>query len=175
MVSSLNRRGPYPSSRYVLWYCMALMVFGSNATFGTVLSPDGFTIRFGLMKKNASGQYRVYKETTQIPLVLSDPEFRFGFEVEHARPGNFTGYVVLHFPSAAQHVDGSVGQQNSPMVRTPNFNQKTFTTDKVSYDRFWGADFGFDNDNDVGDYSFDIFLNDTLVRTVHFEVTRPRR
>jgi hypothetical protein len=144
------------------------MLLASKIPVGSVSSADP-AIRFGLMERGADGSYRVFKETTRIPLVSSDPEFRFGFDVHHDKKGNFVGYVVLHVPASA-HIDTTFGQGETPMTHGRNSDQGVIKTERVEYVRDWWGDFRLDDDSDVGDYRLDIFIDDTVIRSIQFEV-----
>lgn len=123
---------------------------------------DAPEIRFGVMKKNRAGQYRVDQETTSIPLVVSDPEFRFGFEVRHSRPGNHLGRVVMHVLGSSE--GSNVGDVGGRLRST------AIATADVEYESTWGADFRIDGPEDVGSYSVDIIVDGALVRSVKFTI-----
>jgi len=140
-ISSLNIRAILP-----LVTAMALHTTVSDAFSETRPVPR---IRVGLMREQPDGSYRVYKETTQIPLTLGDARFRFGFDVEHAEPGNFVGYVVLHHPTATRGVTTTFGSDEVPLSQTPNRAQSTVRTDEVAYDRIWWGDFRIEEASDA--------------------------
>jgi hypothetical protein len=125
-----------------------------------------YEIKFGLMKKDSSGKYYVYSETTTIPLIYKDkdPEFRFGYFIKTADTQAFTTYMIMHTPSAFEAYSGEFKDVNKKdsgnTVQLPS--KKTVG--------WFAQSFRFDRGDPPGQYKIDIWINDKLVRTIDFTV-----
>ena len=133
--------------------------------FPKKVDPAKYQVRFGLVKMDAKGKPFLEKETERIPLLIGEKAMKFGYELISHDAKPYTLHCVLHFPSPPQTVTGRLAESKSTppgtTVVTPNFEW----TGGPLVDYFW-----FDPGDPFGSWSIDIFVNDTLIRSVPFEV-----
>jgi len=145
--------------------------------------PD-FQIKAGLMRANGEGDFYVYKETTDIPLVTSsqDPNYYFGVSVRPLmrKIQFFPCKAIIKVPTpdeilkANAHPMESVKSLSIPSPQEKKENP--YTTFKSKEGICLGAFIvksQFNAGDKQGKYSFELIINDKPLGTINFNVVKP--
>jgi hypothetical protein len=168
-IAEMVRRHEVKSMRALLVVIISLLVACTNLSKITTDAEDP-EIVFGLMKECEPGRYCVYSETNSIPLVLGDPEFRFGVSIEHRRAGDHVGHIVLHSPAEPGQLAATFGMEHEPLDYSLRHSRKTMQTAEVPYSKYWGVDFSHDEGDAIGHYMLEVYVDGEMKRSIGFEV-----
>jgi hypothetical protein len=131
--------------------------------------PGDVHLRFGLMEPDESGEYYVSTETTHIPLCPSEyePEFRFGYTLEFLDGRVFSSYFVLSLPAPPKVIGGSL------VEATRSGDGRVLTSAPMFYQERSVEAFAFNESDPLGRWKVDIYVEDTLLRSIRFTVVSP--
>jgi len=143
-----------------------LVVFNSLSCSPSRTGSD-FEIKFGFMRQDAKGIFYVYKETREIPKILENTGFRYGYTIKNTKDSNFIVFLILYPPSPVkiykfrdEFKNESRVEAGGPVIRT----KPVEVTGKAS------ASFSFDKSDPLGIWKLEIYVNDKLIRTINFSV-----
>lgn len=147
----------------ISWLTIALFVWESSS-YNTAHKEGGdhFSVRFGILGVNSSGDYFLEQETATIPLKYKDSGFRYGLEIVPPDDESFTYQCVFHFSAAPKVLTGEAFENSVPSatLRTPKVEYKG-----TAIEYYW-----FDPGDPTGAQSVDIFVNDKLIKTINYTV-----
>jgi hypothetical protein len=145
------------------WSLIAVLVWKRDIAFPQATSDVGdYTVRFGILGADSSGNDYLSEETTTIPLKYKDSGFRYGWEVVAPDNSPFNVRCVVHFSAALKVITGEAFDSTTPS------NIMSTSTQQVTGSFI--QDFWFDPGDSIGDESVDIFVNDKLVKTIKYTV-----
>ncbi len=142
--------------------CVFLLLILPCNSFSYAKEND-VVIKFGFMKETSSGSY-VTKATTTIPLKLKDTGFRFGFTVEHKKGISFKAHYVIYLPSPPKQLTGGLKKAD---IKNEG---RIISEPPQTYKGLWADPFSFDEGDPLGDWKIQIYVNDDLIKTIHFRV-----
>lgn len=125
---------------------------------------EDFIVKFGKLKKDSSGRYFVYSETTKIPLLLKNSGFRFGFTVEHKKGNKFTGYYIDYLPVPPKTLTGDYKFHKN------EDSGKKYKSNKRNHYGYWWTEWWFDEGDPLGECKVEIYVNEELLRVIHYTV-----
>jgi len=123
---------------------------------------EDFIVKFGKLQKDSSGRCFVSSETTQIPLLLKDSGFRFGFTVENKKGNQFTGYYIDYLPIPPETLTGDY------KYNKPEDGGKKYISNKRTYNAYWWNDWWSDEGDPLGECKVEIYVNDELLKVIKY-------
>lgn len=123
--------------------------------------------RFGILRGFPDGSYELAQETARIPKLLKPTGFRFGITFDNPTGAALEFYTIMHFPSPPRELTGAhrLGANDSSIVRSDTFR----TSEPHAYSFYW-----FDEDDPLGTYHVDLYVNGVQRYSGTFEVVSAR-
>ena len=126
-----------------------------------------FMFKFGLMSAPSGGMPYVYDEARTIERVGDGASDAHGFILAKKGGGRFMFHYSVSFPEPVDLPEGFLKKgRMSP-------DGKTFTLDS---EMMWDAAFQvfyFSEDDPLGMYKIEVFVDDELYKSIEYEVTKP--
>lgn len=120
--------------------------------------------RFGILKQLPDGSYEMDIETKIVPLHPKETGFRFGIAFDNTDNKYIEWYVVVHLPKVPKKISGGFQKAAKSILK----GDLQPTTDSHVVDQFW-----FDERDPLGMYRLAVYVNETKIFQVDFEVVRP--
>ena len=137
-------------------FVVILSVFQSNMLFAEDI------IKFGIMELYSNGTCTFLEESTVIPLKLKDTGFRWGYTIESSKK-KFTTYSLCYSPKPFTEITGTLTREkNAPDVLK---SQTVNVTKGIHVECFWN-----DASDPTGRQKIDIYVNNTIAKSIDFEV-----
>lgn len=125
---------------------------------------EEFVVKFGKLQKDSSGRRFVSLETTQIPLLLKNSGFRFGFTVENKKGNQFTGYYIDYLPVPPKTLTGDY------KIHKTEDDRKKYISNKRNHYAYWWTEWWFDEGDPLGECKLEIYVNDELLKIIHYTI-----
>lgn len=123
-----------------------------------------FQIKFGIVTKGCP-DYFVSNETTTIPLKVKSTGFHWGFTVMGNKNEKFTSSFIIYLPKS-QEIISKDNKKNASLKQDGRVIKSKPVTSTGSY----AYPFYFDEGDPAGQWKIEIFVNNTLKKTLNFRV-----
>ena len=121
-----------------------------------------YDIKFGVLATGPDGADYLSEETATIPLKLHDTGFKYGLVITPPNDQEYTVHFIIHFSAPPKVLTGNLSSTDGD-ASTVRTDPERVTG--VNVQTFW-----FDPGDPLGDQSIDVYINDKLVKTIHYTV-----
>ncbi|MCE0521696.1 MAG: hypothetical protein LV480_02155 [Methylacidiphilales bacterium] len=143
---------------FIGWLAVAAWLWERNVTIADTAT---YSVKFGIIGTDSSGQPFISQETTTIPLRYKDSGFRYGLVITSSTNGTFSYQCIFHFSAPPKITSGGFDSSIPSQVMKTPMAQASGT----ALDYYW-----FDPGDPDGDQSLDVIVNGKLIQTIHYTV-----
>lgn len=158
----------------IAFIVLVFSIMSNSLAFAVVEEKSQYTIKAGILKRDAKWDYIVDKETTEIPLIYAseNPNYYFGFTLHENNNATFTCQVIIEMPTPQEinvnAKEGFIKEHSKSVVG----ERTIWSSEKEKCYGYLYSALKFGVGDKQGLYRVKIYINELLLKVIDFTVKR---